>query len=185
MIASIILGMGLPTTANYVITATMAAPALLEFGGIPIIAAHLFVFYFGIVADITPPVALAAYAGSGLAQSNPFKTALNSVKIAIGAFLVPYMFVLSPQLVLVDVSMGSFIMAVATAVLGMFCISLAIVGFVETKLSVISRLLLTCSGLALLYAHLATDILGLAVFLTIFLYQKIIAKKKINTAISS
>ncbi len=185
MIASIVLGMGLPTTANYVITATMAAPALLEFGGIPIIAAHLFVFYFGIVADITPPVALAAYAGSGLAQSNPFKTALNSVKIAIGAFLVPYMFVLSPQLVLVDVSIGSFILSVATAVLGMFCISLAIVGFVETKLSVISRILLACSGLALLYAHLTTDLLGLVVFLTIFLYQKIVAKKKVNSSLTA
>jgi TRAP transporter 4TM/12TM fusion protein len=184
MIASIVLGMGLPTTANYVITATMAAPALLEFGGIPVIAAHLFVFYFGIVADITPPVALAAYAGSGLAHSNPFKTGLESVRIAIGAFLVPYMFVLSPQLVLVDATVTTFIWAIATAVLGMFCIGISVVGFIDRKLNILVRILLAAAGITLLHAHWTTDLFGLVVFLAVFIHQKI-GTRKLKATVSS
>ncbi|MTI79939.1 MAG: TRAP transporter permease [Firmicutes bacterium] len=185
MIASIVLGMGLPTTANYVITATMAAPALLAFGDIPIIAAHLFVFYFGIVADITPPVALAAYAGSGLAQSNPMKTALQSVKIAVGAFLVPYMFVLSPELLMVNATLSTFAMALGTAILGMFSMGTAVVGYIDRHLSVVERLMLAASGLGLLYAHTSTDIIGLAVFVSIYLYQKITAKREKGLNITS
>ncbi|MBM7855085.1 TRAP transporter 4TM/12TM fusion protein [Desulfohalotomaculum tongense] len=172
MIASIVLGMGLPTTANYVITATMAAPALLAFDNVPVIAAHLFVFYFGIVADITPPVALAAYAGSGLAQSNPMKTAFESVRIAVGAFLVPYMFVLSPELLMVDVTLGSLVLALGTAILGMFCLGTAVVGYIDRSLTITERILLVAAGLGLLYAQLITDIIGLAVFVLIYANQK-------------
>ena len=100
MITSLILGMGVPTTANYVITSTIAAPALVMLG-VPLLAAHLFVFYFGIVADITPPVALAAYAGSGIAKSNPFWTGVTATKLAIGAFIIPYIFVYNPAMILI------------------------------------------------------------------------------------
>ncbi|WP_084296129.1 TRAP transporter permease [Desulfitibacter alkalitolerans] len=178
MIASIILGMGLPTTANYVITATMAAPALLAFDTVPVVAAHLFVFYFGIVADITPPVALAAYAGSGIAQSNPFKTSIIAVKIAVGAFLVPYMFVLSPALVLEAASVSKTILAICTAILGMFCIGTAMAGFIERKLFWYERALLVSAGLGLLYAHLFTDLLGAAVFVSIYISQLLYTKKR-------
>ncbi|QGG46616.1 TRAP transporter permease [Heliorestis convoluta] len=177
MIASIVLGMGLPTTANYVITATMAAPALLAFDNVPLVAAHLFVFYFGIVADITPPVALAAYAGSGLANSNPFKTSIQAVKIAIGAFLIPYMFVLSPQLLLGEAPLYLVAFSVTTATLGMFCIATALVGYIEKPLHWSERLLLTLAGLSLVYAHLVTDILGVAIFLAIYVHQKMSGRK--------
>ncbi|MBO8137852.1 MAG: TRAP transporter permease [Desulfotomaculum sp.] len=185
MIASIVLGMGLPTTANYVITATMAAPALLAFDNVPVIAAHLFVFYFGIVADITPPVALAAYAGAGLAQSNPMLTAFQSVKIAVGAFLVPYMFVLSPELLMVNATPATFILALGTAILGMLSLGTAVVGYIDRRLTIVERLLLIASGLGLLYAHLTTDIIGLAVFLSIFIYQKYISYKEKRRGIAS
>ncbi|OEF97544.1 TRAP transporter permease [Desulfuribacillus alkaliarsenatis] len=177
MIASIILGMGLPTTANYVIVATMAAPALLAFDSVPVIAAHLFVFYFGIVADITPPVALAAYAGSGIAGSNPFKTSMYAVKIAIGAFIIPYMFVLSPMLLMQDVTAIGLITAVGTAIIGMFCISTSLTGYIDKYLTVFERIILAVAGLGLLYAHLITDLFGLLVFLGVITYQKLSVRK--------
>lgn len=178
MIASIVLGMGLPTTANYVITATMAAPALLAFDNVPVIAAHLFVFYFGIVADITPPVALAAYAGSGIALSNPMKTAVQAVRIAAGAFLVPYMFVLSPQLLMVDVTTLTFARALGTAILGMICLGTAIAGYIDRPLYLLERLLLITAGLGLLYAGVYSDVIGLAVLAAIYIYQKFINKRE-------
>ena len=177
MIASIVLGMGLPTTANYVITATMAAPALLAFDSVPVIAAHLFVFYFGIVADITPPVALAAYAGSGLAQGNPMQTAFQAVRIAVGAFLVPYMFVLSPELLMVDVHFSTFALAFGSAVLGMFSLGTAVVGFIDRPLSFLERFLLISSGLGMLYVGIYTDLIGLAVFGGIYIYQKFLSRR--------
>lgn len=185
MIASIILGMGLPTTANYVITATMAAPALLAFDNIPVIAAHLFVFYFGIVADITPPVALAAYAGSGLANSNPMMTAIQAVRIAAGAFLVPYMFVLSPQLLMVDATLVTFARALGTAVLGMFCLGTAMAGFIDRRLSVVERFLLIAAGLGLLYAGIYSDLTGLAVFAAIYVYQKFMSRRDSKVKVTS
>ena len=103
MVACLLLGMGLPTTANYVVTATIAAPILVQLG-VPVVAAHFFVFYFGIIADITPPVCLAAYAGAGLAGANPMRTGVTAFKLAVPAFLVPYVFVLEPQLLLQDVT---------------------------------------------------------------------------------
>ncbi|GAW93477.1 TRAP transporter permease [Calderihabitans maritimus] len=175
MIASIILGMGLPTTATYVITATMAAPALMELN-VPILAAHLFVFYYGIVADITPPVALAAYAGSGLAQSNPFLTGVQAVKIAIGGFLVPYMFVLSPVLIMENVTLLHLGLALITAVLGMYCISTSLAGFINKPLNVLERVLLIAAGLSLVYTHFWTDVFGLVVFALVMINQKFIKR---------
>ncbi|OEF96904.1 hypothetical protein BHF71_04030 [Vulcanibacillus modesticaldus] len=182
MIASIILGMGLPTTANYVIMATMTAPALLEFGTVPVIAAHMFVFYFGIIADITPPVALASYAGAGIAKSDPFKTGIESVRIAIGGFLVPYLFVLSPELLLIatDSSIISLLLAIATAFIGMYGIGTAVIGFIEKKLTFIERILLLAAGLGLVYANWTFDLFGLLVVGTIFIYQKFSTRETVT-----
>ncbi|MGF7185902.1 TRAP transporter 4TM/12TM fusion protein [Desulfitispora alkaliphila] len=173
MIACIVLGMGLPTTANYVVTATMAAPALLELG-VPVIAAHLFVFYFGIVADITPPVALAAYAGSGVAGSNPFKTSLTAVKIAIAAFLIPYIFALSPVLVLVDATPVTVIIALATAFVGMIGISSGSIGYLARKALLWERFALFIGGLLMIYPEyvLQTDIAGAALIIVAYLNQR-------------
>lgn len=185
MVASIVLGMGLPTTANYVITATMAAPALLAFDNVPIIAAHMFVFYFGIVADITPPVALAAYAGSGLANSNPFQTGVQSVKIAIGAFLIPYMFVLSPVLLMEDVTYLRLILVIVAAMLGMFCISTSLAGFIEKKLTVIERVLLIPAGIFLVYPHFWSDLVGFAIFVVIYFYQIRSKRRQIGASLNA
>ena len=179
MIASIILGMGVPTTANYVIMATMTAPALLEFGTVPVIAAHMFVFYFGIMADITPPVALASYAGAGIAESDPIKTGIQSVRIAIGGFLVPYLFVLSPELLLVteNATIFSILVAVGTAFIGMFGIGTSVIGYIDKKLTIIERGLLLSAGLSLLYSGWITDLYGLFIVAAIMIYQKISTHK--------
>jgi len=180
MVACIFLGMGLPTTVNYVITATMAAPALLAFDGVPVIAAHLFVFYFGIVADITPPVALAAYAGAGIARSNPFLTGIQAVKVAIGAFLVPYMFALSPVLVLHEAEPLKLTIAIVTALIGMAGVSSSLVGYLERHCFWWERVLLFLGGISLVHGGLFTDAVGLAVLLIIYTYQKVLlhARKK-------
>jgi len=178
MIASIVLGMGLPTTATYVITATMTAPALLAFDNVPLIAAHMFVFYFGIMADITPPIALASYAGAGLANANPFETGLQSVRIAVGGFLVPYLFVLSPELVMQYTTIASLLLALGTAILGMYCVGIAAIGFIEKNVNILLRILLGMAGLTLLYSGWITDLFGLIVFLAVFLHQKITTREE-------
>jgi TRAP transporter 4TM/12TM fusion protein len=124
MLASLVLGMGVPTTANYLITATITAPAVVALG-VPVLAAHMFTFYFGIVADITPPVALAAYAGSAIAKSDPFKTGLTATKIAIAAFIIPYMFVFNPAILLIDVTPLLIVQMLATSLVGMTAIGAA------------------------------------------------------------
>jgi TRAP transporter 4TM/12TM fusion protein len=171
MVASLVLGIGLPTTANYVITATMAAPALLFFDPVPVIAAHMFVYYFGIMADITPPVCLASYAASGIARSNPLRTGIQSVRIAIGGFLVPYMFVLSPELLLWEATWFTGTKAVITALIGIYCVGTAVVGHIDRALNLGMRALLVGAGLLLLYSHLTTDLIGLAIFAAVFTWQ--------------
>lgn len=171
MITSLILGMGLPTTANYVITATMAAPALQELG-VPIIAAHLFVFYFGIVADITPPVALAAYAGAGLAHANPFKTGMLATKIGVAAFLVPFIFVLSPELVMVNSTIVGTAFALCTAIIGMIGISSSLFGYLATVSTKLERLACFISGISLVIPGWSTDVFGLGLLLIIYLLQR-------------
>ena len=140
--------MGVPTTANYIITSTIAAPALLQLGVIPI-AAHLFVFYFGIIADLTPPVALAAYAGAAIARGNPFKTGVTATRLAIGAFILPYIFVTAPQLLLVQASPLGLVLAVVTSLIGMTAISAGLTGFLVKKLHWVERILLVGAGLLL------------------------------------
>lgn len=171
MIACIILGMGLPTTANYVVTATMAAPALLAFD-VPVIAVHMFVFYFGIVADITPPVCLAAYAGAGIAKANPMKAGVTAVKLAIAAFIIPYMFVSQPILLLQgDANAVNVSIAVISAMLGMAAISSSMIGYFVSSLSWLERIILVVAGLMLVYPDLTFSLIGLAVFAVITAIQ--------------
>jgi TRAP transporter 4TM/12TM fusion protein len=184
MIGSLILGMGVPTTANYIIQATVSAPALVSLG-VPPMAAHLFVFYFGIVADITPPVALAAFAGSGIAQSDPMKTGFEAFKLGFAAYLVPYIFALSPILVLVrpeGVTTMAFIfsvvLAIATALVGMVCIGASTTGYFVTNDKWYERILLFFAGVTLIHPGIQTDIFGSVVLAGVWLLQKSRVKKK-------
>jgi len=161
MITSLILGMGVPTTANYVITATMCAPALVLLG-VPLLAAHLFVFYFGIIADITPPVALAAYAGAGIARANPFWTGITASKLAIGAFIVPYIFVLNPAMVLIGTTPYLLTMNLVTACGGMFGIGAAMIGFCVAPMNWFERIWFGVAGLMLIDPGFVTDVIGVA-----------------------
>lgn len=185
MLCSILLGMGVPTTANYIIQATISAPALTKLG-VPMIAAHLFVFYFGIVADITPPVALAAFAGSGIAGSNPIRTGFNATRLGIAAYLVPYMFVLNPIMVLVNVENDPtwlFILlvlkAIVTAMIGMVGVATGFTGYFRKSCSWWERILLLAAGLLLIDPNTTTDIIGIVVIAGIFLLQGIQRKRSI------
>ncbi len=177
MITCIILGMGVPTTANYVIMATTCAPILVKMG-VPIIAAHFFVFYFGIVADITPPVALAAYAGSAIAGSNPMKTGINATKLAIAAFIVPYIFAYSPQLLFVDTAWYEVIQIVITSFIGMFGVSMALEGYGLDNLPWILRAVCLVGGLSLIIPGLVTDVIGIACVGGVLLLQFVRRKSK-------
>ncbi|WP_088103617.1 TRAP transporter permease [Halalkalibacter urbisdiaboli] len=180
MIACILLGMGLPTTANYVVTASMAAPALVAFD-VPMIAAHFFVFYFGIVADITPPVCLAAYAGSGIAKANPMKAGVTAFKLAIAAFIIPYAFVSNPVLLLQDWTVATLVPAIVTALLGMMAVSGSLINYFVVKPTIIERALLFASGLALIYPNnLFISLTGLAVFVIIVIIQYLREKQSKN-----
>jgi len=153
MITSIILGMGVPTTANYVITSTIAAPAIISLiGSGQALAAHLFVFYFGIIADVTPPVALAAFAGAGIAKADPFKTGVNATKLSIAAFMVPYCFVYNTNLLMINQSFFSFITIfnLVTAFLGMMFIAVGVQGWLKTISPWWERILAIIGGLAMI-----------------------------------
>lgn len=177
MIASLILGMGAPTTANYVITSTIAAPAIILLG-VPDLSAHLFVFYFGIIADITPPVALAAFAAAGISGGEPIKTGIDSSKLAIAAFIIPYMFVLSPELLMIDTSFGYLIWVVFTAIAGMIAIGAGIIGYWYRKLFVLERILGVVGGLCLIYPETITDIIGVSSFVGLLVTQWLIKRDK-------
>ena len=161
MICCIILGMGVPTTATYIIMATTCAPILTTGMGLNALSANMFVFYFGIVADITPPVALAAYAGSAIAKADPMKTAINATRLAIGAFLVPYIFSLNPAMLLIDTDAIGVVMIVITSFLGMFAISAALEGYTVKPINMVVRILLAVAGLMMLYPGTLTDVIGI------------------------
>ena len=170
MITAIVLGMGVPTTANYVITSTIAAPAL-EQMGVPVLAAHMFVFYFGIIADVTPPVALAAYAGAGISGGNALKTGVHASKLAIAAFIIPYVFVLSPVLLMVDATPLAIVSVTLTALLGMIAISSALCGFLADHCRPYERILLIIAGLLMIKPGGITDLVGLVLFVVILVMQ--------------
>jgi TRAP transporter 4TM/12TM fusion protein len=187
MIASLILGMGLPTTAKYIVLATMAVPALTKLG-VNLMAAHLFILYFGVVADVTPPVALAAYAGAGIAGANSMKTGVQAFKLALAGFIVPYIFAIDSHLILVDTVVGSTVTfipfyqaipTIVTAVLGIFCLATAVEGYFVTPTKIYERLILLGAALLLLKPGLLSDGIGLGVLILIYLLQKAREKKQI------
>ncbi len=184
MIMCIVLGMGVPTTANYVIMASMVAPILMRSLSIPVLAAHMFVFYFGIVADITPPVALAAYAGSAIAKSNPMKTGVTATRLAITAFIVPYIFAFSPEMLIVgsDKPWYEIVLLVITALCGIYIISAGMEGYMYKHMPWWQRILALAGGLCMIIPGLTTDAVGLALIVLVFLFQKIGEKKNKNNA---
>ncbi len=163
MVCCIILGMGVPTTANYCIMASTCAPILIKLG-VPPIASHFFVFYFGIVADITPPVALAAYAGSAIAKSNPMKTAVTATRLAIAAFIVPFVFAFSPDMLLIDATLGGIAVISITAILGMTAIAAGLSGYLMTHMNIAERALAVAGGLLLVIPGTVTDVSGAVIF---------------------
>ena len=176
MLCCIVLGMGVPTTANYCIMASTCAPILITLG-IPKIAAHFFVFYFGIVADITPPVSLAAYAGSAIAKSDPMKTGINATKLAIAAFIVPYIFAMNPSMLLMDQGVLAAIQVIITSCLGIFGIAAALEGYVVARAPWWQRILLAAGGLCLIDPSLMTDIVGVAAIVIVVVLQIVMRKR--------
>ena len=188
MIASLILGMGAPTTANYVITSTIAAPAIITLlapdvaqSAVPLVvllSAHFFVFYFGIIADITPPVALAAFAASGISGGDPIKTGLEASRLAIAAFIIPYMVVFSPSLLMIDTTLWEIIWVTFTALIGMIAIGAGMIGFWYRKVKWMERILAVGAGLLLIYPESMSDIIGLILFSILFTIQLLTREKK-------
>ena len=178
MVCCIVLGMGVPTTANYCIMASTCAPILIKMG-FPLVAAHFFVFYFGIVADITPPVALAAYAGSAIAKGNPMKTGINATKLAIAAFIVPYIFAYSPAMLFVNVtSVWEVIQIVLSALLGIFGVAAGLEGFVLRKMNWLYRIVCLVGGLGLMIPGAVSDLVGLVLIGGVFAIQYLQNKKE-------
>ena len=183
MLTCIILGMGVPTTANYCIMAATCAPILIKMG-VPDLAAHFFVFYFGIVADLTPPVALAAYAGAAIAQANPMKTAFTATKLAIGAFIVPYIFALNPAMLFINTTVWEVILICISSFIGIFGVSAALEGYFLHNMIWYERVACAIGGLLLIYPGIVTDLIGLGLVGIIFLAQLgSRAKNKLNTAV--
>ena len=179
MITSLILGMGVPTTANYVITSTIAAPALIQMG-VPIMAAHLFVFYFGIIADVTPPVALAAYAGAGISGGNPMKTGVAASKLAVAAFVIPYIFVLSPALLMINTTPGELIWALTTSIIGMVGLGASMIGYFLANVNPLIRVVFFAGGLLMIDPGLFTDVIGFGMLGSAMVFQWMKRKRQDN-----
>ena len=182
MLCCIVLGMGVPTTANYCIMAATCAPILVRMG-VPQMAAHFFVFYFGIVADLTPPVALAAYAGAAIAQANPMKTAITATKLAIGAFIVPYIFALNPAMLFIDTTAPEVVLICVTSLVGMFAISASLEGYLMHNMKWFERVLSACGGLLLIYPGAVTDVIGIC-FVAVVIILQIATRKKFSNQLN-
>jgi TRAP transporter 4TM/12TM fusion protein len=178
MVTCMILGMGVPSIPAYIITATIAAPALSKLG-IPAISAHMFVFYYAMFANLTPPVALAAFAAAGVSGGSPMKTGFASVKLAIAGFIVPFMFIFSPQLLLVETTFLMGLRVAIGACVGVFLIAVAVEGFLFTKLPILIRLLIMVGSFCLIDSGITTDLIGL-VTLVALLASQFIAKKRVT-----
>ena len=184
MLCCIVLGMGVPTTANYCIMAATCAPILIRMG-VPAVAAHFFVFYFGIVADLTPPVALAAYAGAAIAQANPMKTALTSTKLAVAAFIVPYVFALNPAMLLIDTTAPEVILICVTSLIGIFGVSAALEGYLKTHMVWYARIACCVGGLMLIFPGVTTDVVGVALVGGVCAMQFASANKNGNLTVAA
>ena len=176
MLCCIVLGMGVPTTANYCIMASTCAPILITIG-VPQVAAHFFVFYFGIVADITPPVALAAYAGSAIAKAPPMKTAFNASKLAIAAFIVPYIFAMNPAMLLIDTTTVQVILVVVTSLIGIFGVAAGLNGYLFRPLHPLLRIAIAAAGLLMMDPTVTTDLIGIVLMAAVILIQRLVRKK--------
>ncbi|MBQ4090626.1 MAG: TRAP transporter permease [Clostridia bacterium] len=177
MLASIVLGMGVPTTANYLITSTIMAGTVMKVVGCEMLAAHMFVFYFGIIADITPPVALAAMAGSAIAKSDPFKTGLNAVKLAIAAFIVPFIFVFNNKMLFIDARWYDIMQIGLTSIVGMVGLGAALEGYFTRHAHLLQRILFLAGGLLLIEPSLITDIIGVVLVAIAILWQTLENRK--------
>jgi TRAP-type uncharacterized transport system fused permease subunit len=147
MIACLVLGMGLPTTANYIVTSTMIAPALIKMGVFPL-AAHLFVFYFGIMADLTPPVCLAAFTGAGIAGGNPSSTGFQATRIALVAYLIPYTFIYTPTILLEKTEWLPLLILVIASIGGVIALAAALQGWMYRNLHFAARAVFMVTGFA-------------------------------------
>lgn len=178
MLCCIVLGMGVPTTANYCIMAATCAPILIRMG-VPALAAHFFVFYFGIVADLTPPVALAAYAGAAIAQANPMKTAFTATKLAIGAFIVPYVFALNPAMLFIETTAVEVILICISSIIGIFAVSAALEGYFLHHMKWYERIVAVIGGLLLIYPGIVTDVIGLGL-VALIVFVQVFTRKKVQ-----
>ena len=181
MITCMILGMGLPSIPSYIITSTIAAPALVQLG-IPALVAHMFCFYFAMFANLTPPVALAAFAAAGIAGGSPMKTGWASVKLALAGFILPYMFVYNTDLLLLDTPLAKAIQVAVTAAVGVFLISTAVEGYLFTKVNIVLRIASLIGAYLLIDSGLVTDIAGIVICAVVFVFQKAAAKKSAPAA---
>lgn len=170
MLICIILGMGMPVAAAYILTAMLAAPALMELG-VSLMAAHLFIVYFSIFSAITPPVAVAAYAAAGIADSNPNKVGFEAVRLGLVGFIVPFMFVLEPALLLDGPPIEIFV-SFFTAVIGVLALSAGVIGWLKQGTTTVERMLLITSGLLLIYPHVIFSGIGILLFIVVFTLQK-------------
>lgn len=177
MVTCMILGMGLPSIPAYIITVTIAAPALIELGIIPL-AAHLFCFYFAMFANITPPVALASFAAAGISGGSPMKTGVVSIKLALAGFIIPYMFVYNNSLLLIDTSFIQGIQVAITACVGVFLISAAVEGYLYTKVNIIIRAIMLVGAFLLIDSGLITDVIGIGTLIFTVFIQKMLMKKQ-------
>jgi TRAP transporter 4TM/12TM fusion protein len=176
MITCMILGMGVPSIPAYIITATIAAPALTKLG-IPAISAHMFSFYYAMFANLTPPVALAAFAAAGLSGGDPVKTGFSAVKLALAGFIVPYMFIYSPQLLLIDTSLLEGLRVTAGACLGVLLIGMAVEGHLFTAMAMPLRVIAFAGAFCLIDSGIYTDIAGLAAAALVFLIQRHLGRR--------
>jgi TRAP transporter 4TM/12TM fusion protein len=174
MITCMILGMGVPSIPEYIITETIAAPALHGLG-IPIVAAHLFAFYYAMFANLTPPVALASFAAAGISGGDPMKTGVASVKLAIAGFIVPFMFVYSPQRLLIDTSFLEGMRVAVGACMGVFLIGAAVEGYLFIKVNMALRIIAFAGAMCLIDGGIYTDLIGLVVLGGLMLIQHYLA----------
>lgn len=163
-IACIVMGAGIPTTPCYIILASIAGPALDNLG-VPLVATHFFVFYYGVLADVTPPVALAAYAGAGIGGADPMKTGVTAFRLSMGKALVPFMFVYAPSMLFINFTWSEFIMAMLSGILGVLALSAAYIGHFRTKIDMLGKILLTIGGLLLVSSDLMVILVGAAMVL--------------------
>lgn len=182
MVASIILGMGLPTTAKYIVLSTIAVPALTTLG-VPLIAAHLFILYFGVIAEVTPPVALTSYAGAAIARAPGVETALQGLRISIAAFFIPYMFCYYPALLFESVTVSGMLSGLISSFIGVTCLASASIGYLYGPLRIWQRSILFFGTLLVIMPSFATDAVGLVIILLILLYQRKLKRSSISGAV--